>query len=400
MKEHADRLTPLPEPVPGQLQTVGNRGGHTRGTESSDFVFVTSKYPFPADDGQKIPIAGLVEALRAEGMAPEIFVASRGASAVGFSKRLCMLFKRFNPFAGFAALEDLPEELIAPAQAGGNRICFVSPARLLDLVLATSWGKGAQIVLILNDAKWPMYMEALEYGIGLRRGGSIKDLLKGLFLPFTFLKERHAYRGADVILVQSEREKRHLRRYGSKVVVAPNAIPSPQRHWSGKGSQTLAMQVNFTNRRANKWSPFVRDVWPEIRARQPDFRLEMFGPGNEMPAWAVDVEGVDYVGRVDDLNAYLAEKRALVMPLEHSTGISNTVLRGMSLGMPTVITHSASLGVSTIVRPHDPVFIAQGKSDFVKKTLEAISVQTDTEPRAIHDWNDNLFTILEKLRAS
>lgn len=359
---------------------------------------MTTKDPFPPDDGQKIPVAGLIGAVRAEHSEPRVVLASKPSSPPSARKKLAMFAKRFNPVAGFASLEELPNDGFGPVSAEKHLVVVVSPARLLDLVSGRAKEQNGTVALILNDAKWPMYLEALEYGLGRRRGGNFNDLLKGMFLPIAYLKEMNAYRSADLILVQSEREMKHLHRYRKNIIVAPNAILCPTVCWTGRDSDTLAIQVNFTNRRELKWKPFVTEIWPVVQKQVPELRLELFGPGNEPPDWVEATNGVTFVGRVDDLDAYLASKRALVMPLEHSTGISNTIIRGIAIGIPTVITRHSSYGVKSMVRDSDPIYVAKSTDALAKKTIEAVSTPIETAPRAINDWAENLNAIVEKLR--
>ena len=164
-------------------------------------------------------------------------------------------------------------------------------------------------------------------------------------------------------------------------------------------SKTFAAQVNFTNRRATKLKPFLTRVWPKIHAADRSLRLELFGPGETMPEWAAQVPGLAYSGPVPDLDAFLSDKRAFLVPLEHATGISNTVLRGLAMDMPMVITESASLGVRTMVDPwpEQRIRIARGAEEFFRQTLAIHQEQTPSAPRQIGSWSGNLDAIFSRI---
>jgi hypothetical protein len=219
-----------------------------------------------------------------------------------------------------------------------------------------------------------------------------------LLTPTTLLRELTAYRAADVVVLQTPRELARLPWLRRRAVVAPNAVAKPAVNWNGMASKTFAAQVNFTNRRATKLKPFITRTWPRIHAADPSLSLELFGPGEQMPDWAAAVPGLRYAGPVPDLDAFLADKRAFLVPLEHATGISNTVLRGLAMDMPMVITESASRGVRTMVDPWPErrVRIARGADEFVRRTLDIHRDQSPSVPRQVGSWSDNLDAILAK----
>lgn len=362
------------------------------------FLFLTSKYPYPADDGQKIPVAGLIKAMEGSGAVYDIVVTKTPDKPLNLYARLINFQKRFNPFTGFANFEIIPENALNNLEDQEREVVLViSPARLLDLVAKNHILKEYKKILLLNDAKWPMYLEALEYGLGIRKGGTYKDFLKGIFLPVVYFKEKFCYKEVDIITVQSEREQLKLKQYGSKVLVAPNAIELPKGKWGGQRSNTLVMQVNFTNRRSMKWRPFIQEIWPKLRTRFPGLQVELFGPESEVPEWVTNADGVSYIGLVDCLDNYLISKRALIMPLEHSTGVSNTALRGLALGIPTVITSSAFHGIKNLVSDDDLIYVADSYRDLETKTIEAVKNRGKSRPRKIHDWNQNFERIVERL---
>jgi hypothetical protein len=257
---------------------------------------------------------------------------------------------------------------------------------------------SARIVLILNDAQWTMNLEALLFGVGWYPGGARHDLLKGRLLPTAMIRELTAYSGADCVMLQTEREAQRLPWLSDVSLVTPNSVAMPKVKWTGEDSNVFAIQVNFSNRRAGKLRPFITETWPKIRAAEPTYELELFGPGAQIPDWAAEVEGVRYVGLVDDLDAYLATKRGFLVPLEHATGISNTVLRGLAIDIPLIITHSSSLGVRNLLTAESKVNIAKSQSDFVQMTLASRWDSESSQPRQIGSWRANMALVLEKLK--
>lgn len=365
-------------------------------------VFLTSAWPFPADDGQKVVVAGYHDAARACGMEVEILLARpEMPRRSGMFRRALALLGRLNPFSGFHADERLPDDAGLGAPGGPRTALFVTPARLLRLACELRRSRpDVPVALLLNDAKWPMYLEALCYGLGLRRGGSLQDLLRGLLLPVTVLRELLAYRAADSIVVQTPRERRRLPWIADRVVVATNAVARPEQEWCGQESRSLAMHVNLTGRRARRYAPFVEHVWPQVLARRPDLRLDLFGPvGDTLPSWITAAPGVTCHGRVGDLDAFLAARRLLVMPLEHGTGVSNIVLRGLALDIPMVISLASSHGVRSVTPLGAAVRVASRPRDYIDGVDELLRMDHQAQPRAIGSTAANLSAILRSLAA-
>lgn len=365
-----------------------------------DIVFLTTANPFPPDDGQKIPVANYFLTAEAAGVQPHLLILKRRPRERSFWRRIRTMSRRLSPFHGYHVPEVLDEEAAGRLRNLGAAIVFVMPARMSSHIPALRHlNPELRIVLLLNDAQWPQYREALLFGLGLRRGGGWIDLAKGMLTPITILKEVHAYRGADCVVVQTERERRRLPWLTDRLVVATNAIPAPSVGWHGFDSTTLVAQVNFANRRRDRLAAFVRRVWPQIRARHPWLALELFGPGSEAaPSWT-QTDGISVAGYVDDIDSYLAAKRGMVMPLEHDTGVSNTILRGLAINMPMAISKSGSLGVSELIKGDDRVFVADCEGDYPAAIDKAIAVREATSGRAIGSWPDNFRRILDMLEA-
>jgi sugar transferase (PEP-CTERM/EpsH1 system associated) len=78
---------------------------------------------------------------------------------------------------------------------------------------------------------------------------------------------------------------------------------------------------------------FAREVYPEIRRRQPSLEFLVVGNHPAKAVWELArLPGVRVTGGVPDVRPYLAGARALVTPLRLARGIQNKVLEGLALG--------------------------------------------------------------------
>ncbi len=82
---------------------------------------------------------------------------------------------------------------------------------------------------------------------------------------------------------------------------------------------------------------FAREVFPELRRRDPE--LELVIVGRNPPRGVIELgkgEGITVTGAVDDVRPYLAAARAVVTPLRIARGIQNKVLEALAMGKPVL----------------------------------------------------------------
>lgn len=85
---------------------------------------------------------------------------------------------------------------------------------------------------------------------------------------------------------------------------------------------------------------FCNKVWPLVRQRLPGCRVRIAGywaARVPLPA-ALQAEGVDHVGAVEDLRPLFATARVFVAPTRVAAGIPHKVEEAMALGVPAVVT--------------------------------------------------------------
>jgi len=97
----------------------------------------------------------------------------------------------------------------------------------------------------------------------------------------------------------------------------------------------------------------AREVWPAVRAVLPEARLSLVG-ADPVPAVqrAQEVHGVTVTGPLPDLLDMWAGADVMLAPLRFSTGIQNKVLEAMAAGVPVVTTPSVAEALGVRDREH------------------------------------------------
>lgn len=103
------------------------------------------------------------------------------------------------------------------------------------------------------------------------------------------------------------------------------------------------------------WAPnqegliwFFSHCWPKIHSENPD--LKFYLAGRNAPDWFVrhiKLEGVEYLGEINDAYDFINSKAIMVVPLFSGSGMRIKIIEGMSLGKPIVTTDIGTEGIPT-----------------------------------------------------
>jgi glycosyltransferase involved in cell wall biosynthesis len=164
--------------------------------------------------------------------------------------------------------------------------------------------------------------------------------------------EEKLLRRFAAVVVLTEREQEFLARYAPGVKVYQNPMgvdsdffsPGPQ----PPEKASVVFVGNFRhppNLSGAMW--FLRQVWPRIRARNPEARLYIVG-GSPTPALqGMDgLEGVTVTGFVEDVRPYLQRAAVFIAPIFEGAGLRTKVLEAWAMQKPVVGTRLAFAGLT------------------------------------------------------
>ena len=98
---------------------------------------------------------------------------------------------------------------------------------------------------------------------------------------------------------------------------------------------------------------FVKQVFPKLRAKSPDVTFQIVGrnPTRRIEELA-QVDGVEVVGSVPDVRAYLYDAAVIVAPLRIARGVQNKVLEAMACQRTVVASPGAAEGIDADAGVH------------------------------------------------
>jgi glycosyltransferase involved in cell wall biosynthesis len=89
---------------------------------------------------------------------------------------------------------------------------------------------------------------------------------------------------------------------------------------------------------------FMREVYPRLRERLPNVRLDIIGDNPSAAIKAYDSEEVRVRGYVPEVEPYLRDRRVFIAPLRFGAGIKGKVGEAMAHGIPVVTTSIGAEG--------------------------------------------------------
>ncbi len=161
------------------------------------------------------------------------------------------------------------------------------------------------------------------------------------------------------------------------ITVIPNGVDLerfPFHEQMGRDSDTLVFTGNMgyhPNEEAVLW--FASQVWPLLHSKHPNLCFQVVGtnPSERVRALAAPGTGIQVLGRVDDVTAYLGKATIAVCPMRSGSGIQNKVLEAMSVGAPVAATSIANRGVQGI--PERDLLIADDPSEFAASVARLLN---------------------------
>lgn len=127
------------------------------------------------------------------------------------------------------------------------------------------------------------------------------------------------------------------------------------------------------------WAPnqegliwFFDQCWPRIHAQHPEMKFYL--AGRNAPEWLerrVKLDGVVYLGEIEDAYDFINSKAVMVVPLFSGSGMRIKIIEGMALGKPIVTTDIGTEGIPT--QDGHNIMIANDADQFVASITRLVN---------------------------
>ncbi len=353
-------------------------------------LFLSTWFPFPPDNGSKIRVKYLINALvqrhevtllsfAFDTAQPEM-TNGAGCKTVDtiklnpFVENQTGAVRRFlsaNPVAyrSIAAMRDLVTRTLAE-----TRFDVVIASTGLMAAYALQAKEGTIRVLEEHNSLTRLMRERYDGSEGL--GNSA---LHWLSWQKTRRYEAHFFNQFDLVTMVSKQDKEMseqiLPHSVTPVAVVPNGVDC--RHNRPRLTSKTAFNLIFNGSLSyaanyDGMSYFLSEIYPLIQAQLPTVSLAITGStqGVNLEGLALD-QSVQLTGYVDDIRFPVAEAAVCVVPLRVGGGTRLKILEAMALGTAVVATQKGAEGLRAMDGQH--LLIASDSRDFANKVLKLLS---------------------------
>ncbi len=136
------------------------------------------------------------------------------------------------------------------------------------------------------------------------------------------------------------------------------------------------------NRDGLTW--FLKEVWPRVRQERPQARLLVAGSGDG--DWLRAYSGFEFLGRIDAVEPFFANIHAALAPLHYGSGTKIKVVEAAKFGRPVFVTPQALAGSG--LSPGAMAVVSEKAEDWVRAMvsrdipwLDSVGQRAFTEAR-------------------
>lgn len=329
-------------------------------------LFLTHRFPYPANKGDKIRALNILEHLAAT---HEVFLGCVDGDADGEPATDWAKARGYKVYCGSSDfLTRMPRTAFSLIKGEPLSVGYFRHNGLLKWVRQVQAQERPELTYVFSSA---MAQYACNGAAGASRlimdfvdVDSIKwrqyaatrtppaSWIYALEAQRLLRHDRDVARRADASLFVSTAEMKLFEGLAPELAPKLHAVPNgvdTVYFTPGSGARTanivfVGVMDYWPNVEAVQW--FATEVFPRVLARWPEARFQIVG---SKPSPAVrqlgDMPGIEVTGAVPDVRPFLAAARVVVAPLRIARGIQNKVLEAMAMGRPIVTTPDALEGI-------------------------------------------------------
>jgi polysaccharide biosynthesis protein PslH len=189
--------------------------------------------------------------------------------------------------------------------------------------------------------------------------------------------ERREYKRFDALTVVSVAERKNVEALGvSHATVVPNGIDADffSSACPVDMRRDLVYLGNLSSPR-NEEAAWIAasDIFPRVRVRVPSTKMCIvgIGPSRRLIELAASKRNVLVTGQVEDVRPYLERSRVLICPQNVATGIKNSVLQSLAMGIPTVVSSAVAEGLEGTAG--NDYLVANSRSEFADAAVALLN---------------------------
>lgn len=353
-----------------------------------NILFLSTWFPYPPDNGSKIRVHHLLNALAARHQVTLLAFAFGTAKPEGWSKldslchrcdavhldphragRLARTFRFFSttPLATqskpqmrrkvASALEQQPFDVVVASTKGMASYALTVPERTVK-VLEEHNAISRQLWERYRQQTTPM--QRLRCWVSWRKYRAYESRILSRFDLCTMVSNQD--RAATLELTSGQ---------GTRVEVVPNGVDCSHNRLGHARAMPNRLVFNGSLTFAANYHAmqfFVKEIFPLIRKVVPEIVLTITGAVEGVDTASLKaVDGIQLSGYVEDIRSLVASATVCVVPIRQGSGTRLKLLEAMALGTPVVATEKGAEGLDVVDGQH--LLIADEPEHFAAQTI-------------------------------
>lgn len=356
-----------------------------------NILFLSAWFPYPVDNGSKIRVHHLLQALADRhrvSLLSFAFETARPEAAVelGHSCSSVQAISR-NPFERGRIASALRFLSLAPIVA--------APVRDMEQAVRATLAQNSFDVIIASTTVMATYAPMAPHSSALvleehnsltrwmwerykAQGAAAQRVRCWLSWQKTRYYEARTFSRFGLCTMVSEQDRQAtlsmLPGYHGPVVVIPNGVDCGRNHPGLLEPVPNALIFNGALTYSANYDAmqyFLAAIYPLIQARLPDVSLTITGSieGVDLSALRLD-DSVRFCGQVEDIRPLVAGAWVCVVPIRQGGGTRLKILEAIALGTPVVTTTKGAEGLE--LTPGSEILIADAPDDFAGRVLRLL----------------------------
>ncbi|MBS1690338.1 MAG: glycosyltransferase, partial [Bacteroidetes bacterium] len=241
----------------------------------------------------------------------------------------------------------------------------------------------------------------IEYQVWQRLATRVANPLKRFYLKSLAERikkfEKDAWQQFDLLVPITEQDAAIVKQSGIRMetTVIPFGIDTNNITVNHDNEQWVAYHIGamdwLPNAEAIEW--FLKEVWPAVQNVHPELKFYFAGRNMPLKLKEINIPNAICAGEVPNADAFIADKKILIVPLMAGGGIRVKILEAMAQGKIIISTAVGMQGIEAIPVTH--YLLAETPSEFVK----AISWVLEHKPDAENIGRNATMLVNEKYNA-
>ncbi|MDZ5146129.1 glycosyltransferase family 4 protein [Microbacterium testaceum] len=267
-------------------------------------------------------------------------------------------------------------------------------------------GRPAKRMLVLHDVMTQQISRQRDDAAA----SPVLRLQRAIKLALVRRTELRAVRGADIIVVFSQKDAGHVRALSPESSAAVRVVRPPLAHGThlrrevdaplANGRTLQVLMVGWFRRSDNVDAALwlCREVWPLVRDRAPEARLVLAGadPTEDMRIEARLDPSIEVTGYLNSLDEQYHRANVVAVPLQQGAGVKFKTVVAMLWGIPVVSTAVGLEGVTEDPRrvwreAEDPADFAEGLLAVLESPTAALKVAENARWWATEEFSESKF---------